>query len=87
MGARVVKPVNDNDTTREHNKETYQVLVSGEGIGPDNSNPPPSTRPGGMVGWFTLLMLKQIQPIVAQGKRHEKNYKLSMFLSDYPHLK
>ena len=49
IGARVVKPEDDHDKTREYNKETYQVLVSGEGIGPDDLNPPPSTIPGGMV--------------------------------------
>ena len=86
IGARVVKPVDDTDKTREYKniKRAYQVLVSGKGIGPDDSNPPPSTRPGGIVWLFTLLMLEQIQPIVAQGKRHEKSCKLPMFLSDYP---
>ena len=85
IGARVVKPVDDTDKTREYKniKRAYQVLVSGKGIGPDDSNPPPSTRPGGIVWLFTLLMLEQIQPIVAQGKRHEKSCKLPMFLSDY----
>ena len=86
IGARVVKPVDDADNSREHKniKRAYQVLVSGKGIGPDDSNPPPSTRTGGKVWLFTLLMLEQIQPIVAQGKRHEKSCKLPMFLSDYP---
>ena len=80
IGARVVKPVDDTDKTREYKniKRAYQVLVSGKGIGPDDSNPPPSTRPGGIVWLFTLLMLEQIQPLVAQGKRHEKSCKLPM---------
>ena len=75
IGARVVKPVDDTDKTREYKniKRAYQVLVSGKGIGPDDSNPPPSTRPGGIVWLFTLLLLEQIQPIVAQGQRHEKS--------------
>ena len=34
IGANSCKPVGDIDKTMEYNNETYQVLVSGEGIGP-----------------------------------------------------